>query len=215
MPPTLHQLLTAALVSILLPDHALAATAPVQQDKRLPDFCRKPQAKADQLICTDTALLTAEQQLASVYQTALAKAGKRERKAMAVEQRGWRAGVRDCWKADDLPTCVAQHYELRTVELQTRWQLVPSRGPFTFECPGGAVLTVRYFETLPASLVASYKGEDSLMRIAPAASGARYTGRNESLWEHQGEVRVVWGYGAPEIVCTALTSAFARRDGGH
>jgi hypothetical protein len=34
-----------------------------------------------------------------------------------------------------------------------------------------------------------------------AASGARYVGRNESLWEHQGEAVIQWGYGAPELSC--------------
>jgi membrane-bound inhibitor of C-type lysozyme len=34
-----------------------------------------------------------------------------------------------------------------------------------------------------------------------AASGAKYVGRNESLWERQGEATVVWGYGAKPMRC--------------
>jgi hypothetical protein len=42
----------------------------------------------------------------------------------------------------------------------------------------------------------------SLMYLEPSGSGSKYQGRNdESLWEHQGEVRIVWGYGSPEMLC--------------
>jgi hypothetical protein len=33
----------------------------------------------------------------------------------------------------------------------------------------------------------------------PSASGIRYQGRNESLWEHQGEASITWGHEAPEL----------------
>ncbi|MNW23179.1 Membrane-bound lysozyme-inhibitor of c-type lysozyme [compost metagenome] len=50
-------------------------------------------------------------------------------------------------------------------------------------------------------MIAERGDEVSLMYSQPAASGARYQGRNESFWEHQGEARVTWGYGAPEMTC--------------
>ena len=40
------------------------------------------------------------------------------------------------------------------------------------------------------------------MVLQPSASGARYQGGNESLWEHQGAARIVWGFGAAEMRCT-------------
>ena len=39
------------------------------------------------------------------------------------------------------------------------------------------------------------------MYLQPSASGARYQGRNESLWEHQGEARITWGPRAPQMRC--------------
>ena len=36
--------------------------------------------------------------------------------------------------------------------------------------------------------------------ICMSLSGAKYQGRNESFWEHQGETTVVWGYNTPEFV---------------
>jgi len=41
----------------------------------------------------------------------------------------------------------------------------------------------------------------SLMYQQPSASGARYQGRNETFWEHQGVAAITWGYGAPEMHC--------------
>lgn len=58
-----------------------------------------------------------------------------------------------------------------------------------------------YFETEPATLIAERGDSVSLMYVEPVASGAKYVGRNEWLWEHQGEATVVWGYGAPEMRC--------------
>lgn len=40
-----------------------------------------------------------------------------------------------------------------------------------------------------------------------SASGSKYQGRNEILWEHQGEALVTWGYGAAEIRCTRQSNS--------
>jgi hypothetical protein len=39
------------------------------------------------------------------------------------------------------------------------------------------------------------------MVLQPSASGTRYQGRNELIWEHQGEALIIWGYGAKEMRC--------------
>lgn len=166
-----------------------------------PQFCNHPDGKAEQLICSDSDLQARDKSLNAIYAVAKQKAKPAQQKLLAAEQKGWWRGIRDCWKVDDLQACVASGYELRTVELQTTWRLVPAHGPLHFRCADGADIDVTYFETQPPSLIATRKGEQSLMRSAPAASGARYVGRNESFWEHQGEVRITWGYQAPETTC--------------
>lgn len=50
-------------------------------------------------------------------------------------------------------------------------------------------------------MIAEHGDSVSLMYQQPSASGTRYQGRNESLWEHQGEASITWGYGAPEMHC--------------
>ena len=99
--------------------------------------------------------------------------------------------------------CAEQSYRLRIVELQARYRLVPMRGPFTFRCEGEprSEVIVNYFATEPGSLLAERGDAVSLMIQAPVASGTLYTGRNESIREHQGEALIRWGHGAPEMRC--------------
>jgi hypothetical protein len=47
----------------------------------------------------------------------------------------------------------------------------------------------------------------SLMYLEPSGSGTKYQGRNESLWENQGEATIVWGHGSPEMRCSKRSSA--------
>lgn len=53
----------------------------------------------------------------------------------------------------------------------------------------------------PPTLVAENGDSVSLMYLQPSGSGARYAGRNESLWEHAGEATITWGYGAAPMTC--------------
>ena len=80
---------------------------------------------------------------------------------------------------------------------------MPGTGPFTYVCGGNRadVVVAMFFRTDPPTLIAERGDSVSLMYLQPSGSGAKYQGRNESLWEHDGEALVVWGYGAPEMRC--------------
>lgn len=155
------------------------------------------------LVCSDPALVAMDRQVASVYALALKQAHPPQRRVLKAEQRGWIKGRDDCWKAADVRACVADAYAWRTVELQARYRLVASSGPVIWVCDGDPrnEVVVTHFATEPASLIAERGDQSVLMVQQPTASGARYVGRNESLWEHQGEATVVWGYRAPEMRC--------------
>lgn len=62
-------------------------------------------------------------------------------------------------------------------------------------------MTATYFETDPPTAIAKFGDQTSLLVQQPAASGAKFQGRNEMLWEHQGEALISWGYGSPEMRC--------------
>jgi uncharacterized protein len=170
-----------------------------------PSFdCGKVEAGSiEALVCTDAELSALDRQMAKVFAEAKAKAGNEHPPVLVPEQRGWIKGRDECWKEADRKACVADAYQRRIVELQARYRLVEAKGPFSFVCGASPAdeLMVTYFETEPSSLIAERGDQTSLMLAAPSASGARYQGRNESFWEHQGEATVVWGYGAEELRC--------------
>jgi uncharacterized protein len=158
------------------------------------------------LICNNDELAKLDRTLADVYASALKKAANEHPPVLKAEQRGWIKGRNECWKSDDKPSCVADAYNRRIAELQARYRLVPGRGPFEFACDVSQAnrIVATFFPTDPPTLIAERGDSVSLMYLAPSASGARYQGRNESFWEHQGEARVTWGHGAPEMRCKKL-----------
>ena len=166
-----------------------------------PSFdCGKASSEAEKLVCSTPALAALDRRLAEVYAAAKAKSPDNE---VVGWQRGWVKGRDECWKEADRRACVAGAYTRRIAELQALYRLVPMTGPVAFACDGNAAneVTVTYFATEPPTLVAERGDETSLMFQAPAASGARYEGRNESLWEHQGEATITWGYEASPMRC--------------
>jgi len=155
------------------------------------------------MICNDSGLSLLDRQLADVYRAALAKAGNEHPPTLKAEQRGWIKGRNDCWKSTDKKACVDAEYQRRIAELQAHYRLLPANGPFFYFCEGnrGNEIVVSFFDTDPPTLIAERGDSVSLMYRQPSASGARYQGRNESFWEHQGEALVTWGFEAPAIKC--------------
>ena len=190
----------SALLCLWAAAHGAAAAAP-----RGPAFdCAAPGlGSIEKLVCADPALAALDRSLAAAYRQARKKAVNEHPPVLRATQRGWVRGRNDCWKAEDRRACAEQSYRLRIVELQARYRLVPMRGPFTFRCEGEprSEVIVNYFATEPGSLLAERGDAVSLMIQEPVASGTLYTGRNESIREHQGEALIRWGYGAPEMRC--------------
>ncbi len=188
---------TMVMLSVVMMTPALAAG---------PTFsCSKVSAGSiEALICQDPALAALDRQLAEVYAAASKKAVNEHPSTLKAEQRGWVKGRNECWKSEDKSSCVAQSYQQRIVELQARYHLVESIGPVRWQCDGDPrnEVSTTFFKTEPASLIAERGDETSLMMLAPSGSGSRYTGRNESFWEHQGEAAITWGYGARQMQCT-------------
>ena len=165
--------------------------------------CAKANGSIERLICQDAELASLDRAMRSTYAQALRKARNEHPPVLKAEQRGWIKGRNDCWKSNDPRECVVGLYRLRRVELQARYRLVPVAESAKFFCDGDPrnEVLVDFFHTDPPSLIAERGDSVSLMLQQPAASGTRYQGRNESFWEHQVEVTVVWGYGAPEMHC--------------
>jgi len=175
-----------------------------------PSFdCRKAAGAIEQMICSDDGLAALDRALAEVYAAAAQKAVNEHPPVLKAEQRGWIKGRNDCWKSADQRKCVEQSYRRRIAELQARYRLVPANGPFWYACDGdpGNEVVVTFFKTDPPTLEAERGDQVALMYLEPSASGSKYRGRNELLWEHQGEATIVWGYGRPEMRCRKQPSA--------
>ncbi|MGO4526894.1 MliC family protein [Microvirga sp. 2MCAF35] len=155
------------------------------------------------MICTDSGLSALDRKLADVYAQADRKAANERPPMLRAEQRGWIKGRDDCWKSDDRRGCVEGEYVRRIAELQALYRLVPSIGPVAFACDGdpSKQVVVTFFKTDPSTMIAERDDSVSLMVVQPSGSGARYQGRNESFWEHQGVASITWGYNAPEMHC--------------
>jgi len=165
--------------------------------------CRKASSSAQKRVCQTPALAALDRKLASSYRAALAKVGKTLRPTLKAEQRGWIKGRDDCWKAGDQHDCIRQSYLLRIAELQARYQLLPAQASVRYQCGTNAAndMQVRFYATEPATLIAERGDRSELMYQQPAASGARYAGRNSWLWEHHGEATVVWEWQGKEETC--------------
>lgn len=169
-----------------------------------------PHSSAEQMICSQPHFWPQDVLLTQVYQQASEQASQSSDGALLrnlkAEQRGWIKGRNDCWKAEDPGNCIASAYRLRTAELQARYRLVAANQPNYFYCGGDRAneMVITYFQTEPPSLIAERGDQRALMFVQPAASGARYQGRNESFWEHQGEARVTWGVDAAPEICQSV-----------
>ena len=167
------------------------------------DCGRVESGSIEAMICADPDLAALDRNLAGVYAEASDRARDEQPPVLKAEQRGWIKGRDECWKAEDVRACVEDHYRLRTAELQARYALADATGPVFYVCDGDPAneVVATFYATDPPTLIAERGDQSSFMVRSPAASGAKYTGRNESFWEHQGEATVVWGFEAPAMRC--------------
>lgn len=167
------------------------------------DCSKVEKGSIEELVCQSDELSALDRQMAEVFGAAAKKATNEHPPVLKAEQRGWIKGRDDCWKATDIPACVKLNYQLRIAELQARYQLFPGNGPFSFTCDGSPLNAViaTFYPTEPPTLLAERGDSVSLMYQVRSASGARYEGKNEMFWEHQGEAIIRWGYDAPEMKC--------------
>jgi uncharacterized protein len=166
--------------------------------------CAKAESSAEELVCSDAALSALDRDLADTYRAALAAAegldaGAEEASStLKATQRGWIKGRDECWKADDLRTCVERAYLERTAELVVMWML---RAPYTeaaWRCgdtPANEAY-VMYFDTELPAIRVEYGDGVAAMTATPTASGARYDGAfGRFFWERSGAALFAWEEG--------------------
>lgn len=170
-----------------------------------PSFdCTKVEAGSiEEIICNNESLSAMDVTLSEVYKQAEKKAQNEHPPVLKAEQRGWIKGRNECWKSDDKEKCIEDSYMTRIAELQARYRLVKSTGPFFYGCDGNPAneIVMTFYETDPPTLIAERGDSVSLMYLQPSGSGSKYQGRNESVWIKGNDATVTWGFEAPEMKC--------------
>jgi len=188
-------------------DHTIDYSKP-RMSPATPSFdCNKAQLNSSEImVCKDPRLSILDRKLNQVFRAAKFKVEDTNLPTLKAEQRGWIKGRDDCWKAEDHQQCVYKSYLFRIAELQAWYRLVPANGPVRYLCEGTPKKEVdaTFFGTDPPTLITEYQDSPTLMYIQPSGSGAKYQGRNETFWEHQGEAMITWGYDAVEMRCKIM-----------
>jgi uncharacterized protein len=170
----------------LLPLLAAAADGPAFD-------CRKAQGDVQALICKDADLAALDRKMDEVYRGAFSKA-KKERKALRAEQDAWTRTRDECSKdGDAMQACVGRAYQSRIGELQALYELVPSRGPYTFDCANRAdPIVAKYFHTEPASARLQRGSETVIAWSEPGAKGTKFVAPDVSFLVKGTSAQVEW-----------------------
>lgn len=173
-----------ALALTLLPVAALAQDGPSFD-------CARAESTVETLLCEDADLARLDRRVADRFAAALdtvrsMAGGAEEAEAdLRAYQRGWIGGRDECWKAEDLRSCVEAAYLRREGELVARYQLEEPTNIVFWACdgnPANEVVTF-FFDTELPSL--RFERGDSIDTgaLVPTASGARYTGSfGREIW---------------------------------
>jgi uncharacterized protein len=162
-----------------------------------------PESTVEKLVCQEPALADLDRKLAAAYKEATAKASGTAASTLTATQRGWIKGRNECWKASSIPACVTQSYRTRIAELQAGFRLLEPVGSARYTCPGSPpiAVTADFFDTDPRSAFVTFGSETEVMFVMPSGSGARYSGGNSQLWEHQGTALIRWNLAKRELRC--------------
>lgn len=162
-----------------------------------PSFdCAKAESSAEKLICGDPDLAALDRVVAERFDHALqvirdldtgAEAAEKELRAY---QRGWVSGRDECWKSDDLRSCVEDAYLRREGELVATWLLDKPTAVVSWMCennPANEVVTY-FFDTMLPSIRIEYGDTIDTGSLTRTASGSRYDASfGRFFWEHGGE----------------------------
>ncbi len=187
----------------LLAQPAISANEAANETAPSFDCAQKRTSSVEQRICKDPKLAALDRQLGQAYAAAQGQATPADAQTLTNAQRDWVRTRNACWKNADVPACVENAYHDRISELQARYRLVAPVGSARYLCPGPPAQEVvaDYFATDPPTAMVQYAGATQFMRVARSGSGARYTGGNRQLWEHQGVAMLNWGASTQELRC--------------
>ncbi len=172
--------------------------------KAKPSFdCANAEGLVENMICSDQRLADYDWELDELYAQLMRGLKGDVLHGVRAVQRGWIKGRNDCWKADDTHGCIVDEYRHRITALEIGVGRFMSPTPVLYDCPDGSVVSAYYFdETEIASAVVNRAADQAILYRVEAASGAKYLGRNVSLWTRGTGTSVTWGVDAGSQNCT-------------
>ncbi|MEZ9234752.1 MliC family protein [Shewanella sp. 10N.286.52.A9] len=180
---------------LLLPYQSALAEEPV-----MPSFdCQQAQGQVEELICQDSHLASLDVEINEMFTKLKSQTSNDELSQLKAFQRGWIKGRNDCWKAENIKSCVQDSYESRLTELQIAAGEFEIPEPIQYLCGetanGNLTKITAYFyndTAIPAAMLtvspkSQYLKTTNFALLTRTASGAKYQGQNFSFWTHQGE----------------------------
>ncbi|MCA1300519.1 MliC family protein [Stappia indica] len=165
-----------------LPMLIAGAALPAQAEEGPSFDCAKAGSSAEKLVCEDAALASLDRRLTARYAAAVTAVkaydtGADEAlKLLKATQRGWVKGRDECWKADDLRSCVEDAYSRREGELVAGYMLEKPTAVTSWTCGGNPAneIVTSFFDTERPS-VRMERGDRTVAGVLTrSASGARY-----------------------------------------
>ncbi|MCA0870843.1 MliC family protein [Seohaeicola saemankumensis] len=152
--------------------------------------CSKAESSAEEAVCASDDLTALDRELARLYGLAVNGPNMSEDrlKELRAYQRGWVKGRDECWKANQLETCIADEYALRIHDLRqgyadARAEEGASLGPFPYACEGlDALVSVAFVNTGPSRAVLKWRENALVLTQAESGSGARYEAGDAEFW---------------------------------
>jgi uncharacterized protein len=148
--------------------------------------CAKADGSVEELICQDSQLAALDREIARLY--GLAAKGPHmdgaRLKELKAYQRGWIKGRNDCWKADDLKSCVESEYVIRIHALRQGYFDARqqdgegvSNGPLVLACEGvDFLIGITFINVEEPLALLEWADHKVTVKRAVSASGARYAG---------------------------------------
>ncbi|MEP4486993.1 MAG: MliC family protein [Halioglobus sp.] len=157
--------------------------------------CNEAEGEVENLICSNDDLQKLDQSLAITYAQAMQNLPEQDQTNERAMQRGWIKGRNDCWKSDDVESCVTYSYHTRIVELQIRSGALEAPGFILLSCeeePNKRLTASFYNETEPHSVVLTLDNDQVIAFSTRSASGARYQASNVDFWTKGKEASLDW-----------------------
>lgn len=182
----------------------LVASVSPGQAAQGPAFdCSKAAGSVEKLICKDESLAALDRKLDVTFKAAVKKLhgvadadsaiGK-----LKAYQRGWIKGRNECWKSDDLRSCVVDEYRHRIAELQAEYLLLKVSKPVFYECNGNPAdeIVATFVHSDPPSVRLERGDTTAIGILSKSGSGSRYDADfGIVFWIKGNEARTEWPQG--------------------